>query len=92
MDNPDLKKVAGKIAKFARGVVEEINRMPEVIKKRQLQIGALDENKFLGEAEAFFRREFNVKFHINKEDDPQLDDPQKKAGFAKPYRPAIYIK
>jgi leucyl-tRNA synthetase len=92
MDNPDLKKVAGKIVKFARGVVEEINRMPEVIKKRQLQIGVLDENKFLGEAEAFFGREFNVKFHINKEDDPQIDDAQKKAEFAKPYRPAIYIK
>jgi leucyl-tRNA synthetase len=91
MADPELKTVAGKVAKFARGITEEINRMPEDMKQRQLQIGALDETKMLETAEAFFGREFNAKIHAYSEDSPQLHDPQRKAGYAKPYRPAIYI-
>jgi len=91
MADPELKQVAGKVAKFARGITEEINRMPEDMKQRQLQIGAIDETSLLGQAEAFFGREFNVKFHAYREDDPNIHDPQRKAELAKPYRPAIYI-
>jgi leucyl-tRNA synthetase len=91
MSDPELKTVAGKVAKFAQGITQEINRMPEDMKQRQLQIGALDEAKLLKTAEAFFGREFNVKIHVYREDDPDIHDPQRKAGFAKPYRPAIYI-
>ena len=91
MADPELKTVAGKVAKFARGITEEINRMPEDMKQRQLQIGALDESSLLGKAEAFFGREFNAKVHAYREDDQQLHDPQRKAEYAKPYRPAIYI-
>jgi len=65
--------------------------MPEDMKQRQLQIGAVDEATVLGQAEAFFGKEFNVKLHAYKEDNPNIHDPKKKAGFAKPYRPAIYI-
>jgi hypothetical protein len=61
------------------------------MKQRQLQIGALDEAKLLETAEAFFGREFNAKAHVYSEDDKQTHDPQRKAGYAKPYRPAIYI-
>jgi len=91
MADPELKTVAGKVAKFARGITEEINRMPEDMKQRQLQIGALDESSLLETAEAFFGREFNAKVHAYREDDQQLHNPQRKAGYAKPYRPAIYI-
>jgi leucyl-tRNA synthetase len=92
MADPELKTVAGKVAKFARGITEEINRMPEDMKQRQLQIGAVDETTLLGQAEAFFGREFNAKIHTYREDDQQLHDPQKKAGLARSYRPAIYIR
>jgi len=92
MKNSDIKKKAEKVAKFARQIVEEINRMPEDKKQRQLQIGSVDENKMLREAEAFFRREFNAKIHIYREDDPQRHDPNRKAEQARPYRPAIYIE
>jgi len=91
MADPELKTVAGKVAKFARGITEEINRMPEDMKQKQLQIGALNEAKLLGKAETFFGREFNAKIHTYGEDDQQIHDPQKKAGLARPYRPAIYI-
>jgi leucyl-tRNA synthetase len=91
MADPELKTVAGKVAKFAQGITQEINRMPEDMKQRQLQIGALDEAKLLETAKAFFGREFNAKAHVYSEDDKQIHDPQRKAGYAKPYRPAIYI-
>ncbi len=91
MTDPELKKVAGNVAKFAQGITQEINRMPEDMKQRQLQTEALDEAKLLETAEAFFGREFNVKIHAYREDDQNINDPQRKAGYAKPYRPAIYI-
>jgi len=92
MTDSDLKKMAEKIAKFARQIMEEINQMPEDRKQRQLQIGPLDENKTLKEAETFFEREFNAEIQVYREDDPQRHDPKKKAELARPYRPAIYIE
>jgi leucyl-tRNA synthetase len=91
MSDPELKTVAGKVAKFAQVIAQEINRMPEDMKQRQLQTGTLDEAELLENAESFFGREFNVKIHAYREDDPNIQDPQRKAGYAKPYRPAIYI-
>jgi len=91
MKDSDLKKMAGKVAKFARGITDEINRMPEDRKLRQVQIGAVDEGTLLGKAKTFFGREFNAKIHTYREDDQPLHDPQKKAELARPYRPAIYI-
>ena len=92
MKDPELKTVAGKVAKFARGITEEINRMPKDRKQRQLQVGTLDEATLLAKAASFFGREFNAKIHTYREDDQQIHDPQKKANFARPYRPAIYIE
>jgi len=91
MAEPDLKKMAEKVAKFARQIAEEINRMPEDKKQRQLQIGSMDENKTLKEAATFFGREFNAKIHTYREDDSKRHDPKRKAELARPYRPAIYI-
>ncbi len=92
MQDPGLKKVSGKVAKFARGIIEEINRMPQDRKERQLATGALDEKTLLEQAQAFFERDFNAKIHAHKEEDKQLHDPHKKAELARPYRPAIYIE
>ena len=92
MTDPELKPVAGKLAKFAQTITQEINRMPEDIKQTQLQVGALDESELLETAKAFFEKEFTVKLHIYTEDDSSIKDPQQKARFAKPYRPAIYIE
>ena len=92
MTNPDLRRIAEKVAKFSRQVVEEINRMPDDRKHRQLQVGAMDENQTLEEAARFFESEFNAKVYTYREDDPQRHDPKKKAELARPYRPAIYIE
>jgi leucyl-tRNA synthetase len=92
MADPELKKVAGKVSKFARGLSDDINRMPDDMKQRQTQVGNLDEKGLLEQAAEFFEREFNVKLHALTEDDENLFDPQRKAQFAKPYRPAIYMQ
>ncbi|MCW8802703.1 MAG: class I tRNA ligase family protein, partial [Candidatus Bathyarchaeota archaeon] len=91
MANPELKAFAGKLAKFVQGLSQEINRMPEDIKQKQLQADVLNETEILETAKAFFEKEFTVKLHIYTEGDPNIDDPQGKARFAKPYRPAIYM-
>jgi len=92
MTDPDLKKMAEKVAKFASQVIEEINRLPDDKKHRRLKVGVLDETQALKDAENFFEREFNAKIYAYHEDDPQRHDPKKKAVLAKPYRPAIYIE
>ena len=91
MADPELKQVANKIAKFARGLAEDINRMPDDMKKTQLQIGTINEKELLKQSADFFEREFNAKLHAYNEDDKEICDPQMKSGFAKPYRPAIYM-
>ncbi|MDG6223305.1 MAG: leucine--tRNA ligase [Candidatus Bathyarchaeota archaeon] len=92
MADPELKPVAGKLAKFVQGISQEINRMPEDIKQKQLQADVLDETKLLKTAKTFFEKEFNVTLNVYTEDDSNIKDPQQKARFAKPYRPAIYIE
>jgi len=92
MKNSDLKKIAEKVAKFATQIVEEIDRMPEDKKRKQLQIGSVNENKTLKEAETFFGREFNAKILTYREDNFKRHDPKRKAELARPHRPAIYIE
>jgi leucyl-tRNA synthetase len=92
MSDPELKQKAKQVAKFMPVITQDLNRMPETIKQRQLQADILDETVLLESAKTFFGKEFNAEVRVYAEDDPQLDDPQRKAGFAKPYRPAIYIK
>jgi len=92
MTDPDLKKMAERVAKFASQIIEEINRLPDDKKHRRLKVGVLDETQALKDAENFFEREFNAKIYAYHEDDPQRHDPKKKAVLAKPYRPAIYIE
>ena len=92
MADSDLKPFAKKLANFVQGLSQEINRMPEDIKQKQLQADILNETELLETAKIFFEKEFNVKLHIYTEGDKNIDDPQQKARFAKPYRPAIYIE
>jgi len=92
MTHPDLKEMAEKIAKFGRLIVDEVNRMPDDKKRRQLQVKVLNEYQTLKEAENFFEQELNAEIHVYSEEDPQCHDPKKKSELARPYRPAIYIE
>jgi leucyl-tRNA synthetase len=92
MKDADMKKVATHVAKFVGQIIDEVNRMPDEKKRRQLKVGTVDENKTLKEAENFFKREFNAEICVYNEEDPDRHDPKKRARLARPYRPAIYIE
>ena len=92
MTDPDLRRKAEKVAKFTRQIIDEINRMPEDQKRRQLQVKGLDDYRVLKEAEDFFEREFSAKIYTYRQDDPKRYDPKERAELATPYRPAIYIE
>lgn len=92
MRDPDMKKMAKGVAKFISQVIDEINRMPDDKKIRQIKVGVIDENQALKGAETFFERELNAEISAYHEEDPRRHDPKKRAELAKPYRPAIYIQ
>lgn len=92
MKDSELRKMAERVAKFANQTIAEINEMPEEKKRRQLQIGAINEQETLAEATKFFKREFNAEIATYREDDTERYDPKKRSELAKPYRPAIYVE
>jgi leucyl-tRNA synthetase len=92
MKDPDLKAIAKEVAGLVGQIVEEVNKMSDQRKNRQLKVGVINENEVLKEAEDFFKRELNAEVYIYSEDDLKRYDPKKRAQLAKPYRPAIYIE
>jgi len=92
MKNSELRKKAEHVAKFAWQITEEINKISQEKKQRQLQVSAIDEKKALREAQAFFKRELKTEIYVFNEEDPKRYDPNKRAQLARPYRPAIYIE
>jgi leucyl-tRNA synthetase len=92
MKNPDLKNVAKQVAAFVGQLVEEVNKMSDERKNRQLKAGVINENEALRAATVFFERELNADVSVYSEEDAKRYDPKKRAQLAKPYRPAIYIE
>jgi leucyl-tRNA synthetase len=92
MRDPELRRIAERVAKFAQQIIEEINRMPDDRKRRQLQVGIVDESQILEGAKSFLERELRAEILAYHEDDPRRHDPKRRAGLARPYRPAIYIE
>jgi leucyl-tRNA synthetase len=92
LKDSDLKARAKEVAEFVGKIVDEANRVPEERKQRLIQVGVMDENWVLKEAEDFLKRELNAEIHIYNEENTELYDPKKRAQTAKPYRPAIFIE
>jgi len=92
MKDNEMKKMAKPLAKFIGQIVDEMNRMSAEMKQRQLQVGAMNENQALKDAEAFFKRELNAEVRMFKEENQQRYDPKNRASLARPYRPAIYLE
>jgi len=92
MQDTKAKSIAKQMAAFVGQIIEEINRMPEERKQRQLKMGMMDEEAALKEARDFFKRELNAEVSVYSEEDSKRHDPKKRAQLAKPYRPAIYIE
>jgi len=92
MKNHELRAKAEQVAKFVGQIVEEVNRVSDERKQRQLRVGAIDENQALKEAQTFFKRELNAEISVYNEEDSKRYDPKKRAQLAKPHRPAIYME
>jgi len=92
MKDHELRAKAEQVAKFVGQIIEEINKFSDERKQRQMQVGIIDENQTLKEAQNFFKQELKAEIHVYSEDDSQRYDPKQRAYLAKPYRPAIYIE
>jgi leucyl-tRNA synthetase len=52
----------------------------------------INEKEHLESAVDFLQKEFNCKFSVHSCDDIDVYDPQSKAKFAVPWRPAIFVE
>jgi len=92
MKEPELRAKAEQVAKFVGQIAEEVNRISNERRQRQLRVGVIEENQALKEAQVLFKRELNAEIYVYSEEDSKRYDPNKRAHLAKPYRPAIYIE
>lgn len=92
IESQEMKKIAGKIAKFASQIVDEVNRTGRNKREKLLSIGTLDEAAVLREAKSFLERELNAEIQIYTEDDKQRYDPNSRSQLSRPCRPAIYVE
>ncbi len=90
MTNPDLKKHAKQVSKYAGKLTGEIKKLNEKdILYYQTEI---DETRYLTDAKSFFESLFNCSIEIYSADDSSINDPKQKSRFAEPRRPAIYVE
>jgi leucyl-tRNA synthetase len=88
--DPDLKEKAKEAAQFAGIAVKDIGRMS----RRDLErFGELiDERGYLEDSKEFLKSEFSCKVEVFDADDEARYDPNSKAKFATPWRPAIFVE
>jgi leucyl-tRNA synthetase len=92
MNNPQLRKHGKDVSAFMRKIVEDVKKMPMDLVKRRLVIDEMEENQVLLDAQAFFANEFHAEIDVYSEDASNRYDPKHRAGFALPYRPAIFVE
>ncbi|UCG45772.1 MAG: leucine--tRNA ligase, partial [Candidatus Bathyarchaeota archaeon] len=92
MIDPRMKQMAKAAATFIRQTLEEIGQIPIDMRQRRLSAGMIDEAKAMNEARSFLERELGADVSAYREEELGYPDPKKRARFAKPYRPAIYIE
>ncbi|HJH32210.1 MAG TPA: leucine--tRNA ligase [Methanosarcinaceae archaeon] len=89
MVNPDMRQHGKEIPKFVQKLVPDITMM-HLDTLELLCCFGLNEESILGEAIAFFESEIGCPVKVYSADEPEYD-PQNKARFAVPMRPAIYL-
>ncbi|ATU09200.1 leucine--tRNA ligase [Methanohalophilus portucalensis] len=90
MQDPEMRPYGKEVPKFAKKVVDDIKAMKE--DKFEMVCGFnLDEKETLKEAISFFEKEIGCEVQITREGE-ETYDPEKKARFAAPMRPAIYLE
>jgi leucyl-tRNA synthetase len=87
----EMKARSKQVPAFARQIVDDVIRLPERNLILRLKMGQLKEVGILQDAVNFIKGETGADVYIGAESDPWIEDPTKRAGRSKPYRPAIYV-
>ncbi|WP_440953420.1 leucine--tRNA ligase [Methanococcoides sp. FTZ1] len=90
MSNPEMKRYGKEVPKFAQKLVADITSMSEESFNTLTSI-ELDEKVALEENTDFFEKEIGCPVDIYSADNAEYD-PENKAKFAYPLRPAIYLE
>ncbi len=90
ISDPELKKQAKNVSNYAAKLLTEIRKINE--NDRQRYMIQLDEKTYVSKALSYLEKELSTKINIFSADDKNILDPAKKARFATPLRPAIYIE
>jgi leucyl-tRNA synthetase len=88
----EMKTRTKEVPAYARVLVDEIKKMPEKTMRLRKELGYVNETTLLEDASSFLRAEFGCDVEVSGESDPWIKDPAKRAGRAKPFRPAIYVE
>jgi leucyl-tRNA synthetase len=87
----EMKTRSKQVPTFARLIVDDVIKLPKRSLNLRLKMGQLNEVGILQDAINFIRGETGTEVLIGAESDPWIEDPAKRAGRSKPYRPAIYV-
>ena len=90
MSDPSLKDNAKLVSKYAGKLIAEIKKFNE--KDMQYYLTEVNEMSYLNDAKSFFESIFSCNIAIFSGDDHHIEDPNQKARFAEPRRPAIYVE
>ncbi|WP_445474809.1 leucine--tRNA ligase [Methanococcoides methylutens] len=90
MSDPEMKRYGKEVSKFAQKLVGDITSMSEDTFNTLANFD-LDEKLALEENIEFFEKEFACQVEVYSADNAEYD-PENKARFAFPLRPAIYLE
>ncbi len=91
LKDDEMRVRSKQVATFARMLVDDTIKLPERELMMRIKMGQLNEVGILQDALSFIEGEFSAEVIIAAESDPWIEDPAKRAGRSKPYRPAIYV-
>ena len=90
MSNPDMRSKGKEISKYLGKLNKEIIKLSKTDKEKYLT--DINEKDYIIDSMDFLKRLYNCDFEIYSADDKDKYDPNNKAKFAEPLRPAIYIE
>ena len=90
MKDPDMKKLGKKVSKYVPKITNEIQKFNDN-DKRRYSID-IDEKKYLQDNKNYLDKLFSSKISIYNAEDENIYDPNSKANYSVPLRPAIFIE
>ncbi len=92
MADNEMRKIGKPAADYANTSMRQASQMNDSMRRSRLEAKLVNERSILQDAAEFYKREFKSEVRVFEEGDVRAYDPQGKAKFAEPYRPAIYVE